>query len=352
MTKLVWNNASIFIFKLIILLSIFLFNIQLEAQEIFNNDILEIGNYEGYIVTLDGDTVEGTIAIKVKDTRVHNEIIFISDQNHETIYQPPELKSFHIGNAHFIGNSIVSVDAIPEFRTVFLQQLIDGYLKYYRLLNYQLASGGPIPVMKTVEYYYVSYGNLKPNRIRHFKDLAIYTRDHYVTDSIIMSGHYQKEELPEILNSYNLWLNGEGKIKQKTFRDSFLSDTKLTLEEALTDSLILFNQTDLNRHEYFFRLLYYAYNTPGYQGYIVYDKRDRMNRATELGIKINISNGYNEVGSWIYYFSDKKPGRLPLRKEESYDINGELHGLSLKYDRITGSVLKKEIYFHGKKQRK
>ena len=324
--------------------------LELHSQEILNNDILTIGDYNGYVVTIEDDTLKGTITIKGKDTKVHNEITFRSDQDHDTIFYPSDLKSFHISNYHFIGNSIVHLDAIPEYRNVFLQQLIDGYLKYYRLLNYQLASGGPIPVMKTVEYYYVSYGNLKPNRIRYFKDLAIYTRDHFATDSLIMNGHYQKEELPKILNDYNLWLHNQDKFNYLKNRDSLLSKTSLTLEEALDNSLLYYNMSDSSMHNYFFRLLYYAYNSSDYKSYIIYDKRDQMNRPIELGLKINLSNGYKNVGTWRYYYKNKQPGLLHLYKEESYDPQGELHGTITTFDRSTGQILKKVNYYHGKKQ--
>lgn len=97
---------------------------------------------EGYIVTTDGDTVKGQIAVKKWKT-TPSKITFIT-KGKQTKYRPAEISSFYTDNLHFI-SAIVKLDGsiqgtgrterIPEpqlvWDTLFLQVVFPGEKSLY-----------------------------------------------------------------------------------------------------------------------------------------------------------------------------------------------------------------------------
>ncbi len=107
---------------------------------------------------------------------------------------------------------------------------------------------------------------------------------------------------------------------------------------------------DDNVFEYFFRIIYYAYNTSGYQDYTIQSVRNKNKKLLEIGLNISTFQTLNKVGTWQFYYKSEKGQQPMIKKEVNYDIEGLPHGFSRLYDKEGN--LKKEIkYVHGKRQK-
>lgn len=329
-----------FLFTGLILL--FIFNPQsynIYSQKVIEIEDLKEGTYPVTIVTLGRDTLKGKVSVD-DENELFTSIRFIDEHNRERTYYPYDLLSFQIGNNHYVGN--VMFNDGQKFNRVFVLQLTEGYLKYYKLLVSLYHTKGPYFYYKTYDYYYLSYGNLPPNKVRRFRDLSIYTQGLIKIDNIFYKRKYNKAEIPGYVNEYNQWLITTMGYQDKRNRDSINSLTKLTISEAEKDSLLYMQSTDKDIFEYFFRIIYYGKNSPDYVGYDIHDIRNNKNQKVELGLRIGTSSGYNKIGVWKYFYK----GNGIIKKDEYYNSEGNLDGEVIYYDRM-GKISKTEYYKNG-----
>jgi hypothetical protein len=328
---------------------IFVFAISLngKAQELFNQEKLSEGNYSGYVVTKSQDTIYGEIIVPTSFYKLCKEVEFTDRNNHTTTYYPNELLSFHFGNTHFIGNSWVYAQSDPYFRQAFLQQLVDGFIRYYKYLYLELTSAGPISIVpKLSEDFYCGYGSLKPDLLSLFKELLIFTQDRPETYDTIFNKKFIREDMPKILYNYNCWITSTPKKIEKLRMDSINASTNLNLETAFNDSMLFIKKSDLDIYHYYLRILYYASNTPGFQSYNIYDDRDDLGHTLLIGLKVNIAGKYFKTGTWRFYYENDGKADLQLKKEENYDFKGNKHGIFTSYD-VNGKIIRTEIYENG-----
>jgi hypothetical protein len=345
LNSLILNN--IFMKTQFILIFIFAIALNTKGQKLYDQEKLPEGNYSGYVVTISRDTIYGEIIVPTSFYKLCKEVDFIDKSKSTTTYYPNDLLCFHFRNIHFIGNSWVYAQSTPYFRQGFLQQLVDGFLSYYRYLYLELTSAGPIAVVpKLSEDFYYSYGNLRPNSLGLFKDLLIYTQDNPGTYDTIFNRKFVREDMPNILYNYNRWLISTSKIIEKSRLDSINASTKLNLETAFNDSLLFINKSDANIYQYYLRILYYASNTPGFQSYLIYDERDDYGRTVLIGLKVNIAGKLFKTGTWRYFYENQGKESLLLKREENYDFSGNKHGIFTSYD-IKGRMVKTEVYENG-----
>lgn len=336
------------LFQLVILL----ISLDSMGQELFNSEKLPQGNYPGYVVTRNHDTIFGEIIVETSFYKLCKEVEFIDRNNQITKYSPDDLLAFHFGNTHFIGNTWVFTHSDPSYGLAFIQQLVDGYLKYYKYFHYELASYGPILTPKLSEEFYYSYGRQKPNPVSLFKELLSVTWDRKETYDTIFNRKFEREDMPKILYNYNCWLSNSGMLIEKRQLDSLYASTKLDLEAAFDDSLLLFRNSDKNFYEYLHRILYYASNTIDYKGYTIYENKDDFGRTLSSGLKVNANKKFMKIGTWRYYHeSDDNNGDLQIKMEETYDYNGRLHGIVSTYDK-KGNIIGTTTYTNGKKIKK
>lgn len=328
-------------------------SLNVRGQQLFNSEKLPKGNYSGYIVTLNKDTIYGEIVVPVSYPRLFNAVEFIDGNNITKTYYPKELLAYHFGTTHFVGNTLVYIKKNSGYGRVFVQQLVDGYVKYYKHLYsevdvYSAVNLGVAIVPKVDEDLYFSFGSIIPNKIWSYRDLLSVVWDHQDTyDTIIRKA--VREDIPKILYDYNSWLSSSGKGIEKMKKDSIYALTKLDLEGAFNDSLLCYQSYDENFYDYIHRVIHYAANTPKYKLYYIYDKKDEFGRTYESGLKVLANEKFVEIGTWQYYFRSENPnGNLQLKKEETYDFNGRLHGIVTNYNE-TGDIKSKNTYVQGKK---
>ena len=338
---------TFFIFILIICL------VPSYSQILYNASPPQNSIQEGYIVLYNSDTLYGTINLGSK-YGLHKGIIFKDKQGNEREYSPGDINSFHFDSTHFIGNITVFNERWGQYKPYFLQQLNDGYIKMYRFLNLVFNGIPPytMKVVKEIPQYYIAKGDLPPTWIQYYKILNVYTHDNPKIDSIIKKREYAAEDLPAILNYYNTWLIETGKLSNELRKDSIHSETIINLHQAFEDSLLLYRQEDTTMHNYLFRLINYALNTPEYKGYFIYDQIDMKGRSFNIGLKVNLSNGNKKIGTWRHYYrSDDTDDPLQLKVEEQFNLNGNWHGKIVDYEK-NGDIKKIQFYNNGKKVKK
>jgi hypothetical protein len=339
--------------KLIIGLLPFLIFVGVNCQDSGEHLSLEPGTYSGYVVKLDNDTIFGEINIPRKYHRIFFKIELIDKEGNEFYFTPFDLKCFTVADRFFLGNTRVYVDEEPLYRYVFLEQLTDGYLKLYRFQNKQLGiantnGGKPIGRFEVLNNYVCSYGRLKPNSINSISSLSLYTNDNDEFSKVILAEKLKQKELISIIKSYNSWLNESDDFSHKKKIDSLNAATKHSLIAAQNRSLIQIHPDDRNLEEYMFRLIYYAYNSVGFMDYQITDKRDKHSHRIEVGLKISTISSFHKIGTWKYFYPSKKDSVSNLKRQETYDVNGLLHGFVYEYDK-DGKLKRKIRYEHGEK---
>lgn len=334
------------------LLIFFLNSLNIKSQQLYSIEKLPKGKYSGYVVTTNLDTIVGEIIIPTSFISLCKKVEFTDGENKTRTYYPDELLSFHFENIHFIGNTRVFAGFFPTYRPAFVQQLVDGYLNYYRYLYLEFVFYGPIIIPKLSEDLYYSYGHITPNNVGLFKELLAVTWDRRETYDTIFNRQFARDDIPGILYNYNCWVSKSGKLIEKIHFDSMYASTKLDLEEACKDSLLVYRSSDKNFYEYIHRIIYYAQNTPDYIGYTVVENKDDIGRTLLCGVRVSANNKYMKIGTWKYFHeSDNSKGDLQLKKEETYDYNGLLHGTITSYNE-NGEITGTEIYSYGKKLEK
>jgi hypothetical protein len=326
-------------------------SLNINAQLLFNQDKLPNGHYSGYVVTINQDTIYGKIIVPVSFYLLCNKVEFIDQNNHATTYYPKDLLSFHFENTHFIGNSMAYTHSDPYFGQAFLQQLVAGFISYYRYIYWELTSAGPLLIPKLSEDFYFSYGSLKPNLLQFFKELIIFTQDRPETYDTLFNRKFVREDMPKILNNYNNWVKSSSNSGEQMKLDSIYASTKLNLETAFKDSLLFLSKDEQDMYSYYMRIPYYASNTPGFQSYAIYDDRDDHGHTLLIGLKVNIAGKFFKTGTWRYYYPESGKAGLQLKKEEHYDFNGKKHGVYTSYD-VRGKITKTELYEQGKQIKK
>jgi hypothetical protein len=271
------------------------------GQQLFNCEKLPKGNYSGYIVTLNNDTIFGEIVVPVSFPKLFNSVEFIDGNNSTKTYYPKELLAYHFGTTHFIGNTLVYIQNNSGYGRVFVQQLVDGYLKYYKHLYneveiYSAVNLGVAVIPKVDEDFYFTFGSIIPNKIWSYRDLLSVVWDHQITYDTIRKRAI-KEDIPKILYDYNCWLSASGKGIEKMKLDSTYALTKLDLEGAFNDSLLCYKSYDKNFYDYVHRVIYYAANTPKYRRYFIYEKIDEFGRTYASGLRVLANEKYVDIGT-------------------------------------------------------
>lgn len=331
----------------LLLFVIFAVSLNIKGQVLFNQEKIAEGNYSGYVVTKNQDTLYGKIVVPISFYKLCKEVAFIDRNNHTTTYYPEDLLAFHFENTHFIGDSWVYAQSDPYFRQAFLQQLADGFIKYYRYIYLELTSAGPILVPKLSEDFYFGYGSLKPNPLQLFKQLIIFTQDRPETYDTLFNKKFIREVMPKILYNYNSWVISTSRTNQKMKLDSIHASVKLNLESAFKESLLFLSKSDPDIYSYYLRLPYYASHTPGFRSYVIYDDRDELGRTLLIGLKVNIAGKSFKTGTWRYYYPNESKADLQVKNEEHYDFNGKKHGVFTSYNK-KGEITKTQFYNQGK----
>lgn len=331
----------------LLLVVLFAVSLNIKGQVLFNQEKITQGDYSGYVVTKNQDTLYGKIIVPVSFYKLCKEVEFTDRNNHTTTYYPEDLLAFHFENTHFIGNSWVLAQSVPFFRQAFLQQLADGFIRYYRYIYLELASAGPFTAPKLSEDFYFGYGSLKPNLLQLFKELIIFTQDRPETYDTLFNKKFIREDMPKILHNYNTWVISTSATNEKMKLDSIHAAAKLNLESAFKESLLFLNKSDPDIYSYYLRLPYYASNTPGFHTYVIYNDRDELGRTLLIGLKVNIDGKFFKTGTWRYYYPGDGKADLQLKKEEHYDFNGKKHGVFTSYN-AKGEITKTEIFEQGK----
>ncbi|MBN1180866.1 MAG: hypothetical protein JXB49_01170 [Bacteroidales bacterium] len=326
-------------------------SLNIKGQLLFNQEKISAGHYSGYVVTINQDTIYGKIIVPISFYKLCKEVEFIDRNNHTTTYYPEDLLSFHFENTHFIGNSKAYTHSDPYFGQAFLQQLVEGFISYYRYIYLELTSAGPLLVPKLSEDFYYSYGSLKPNLLHLFNELIIFTQDRPETYDTLFNKKFIREDMPKILNNYNNWVISSSKSGEKMKLDSIYASTKLNLETAFKDSLLFLNNNEQDMYSYYLRIPYYASNTPGFQSFEIYNDRDDQGNTLLIGIKVNIAGKFFKTGTWRYYYPESGKAGLQIKKEEHYDFNGKKHGVFTSYD-VRGKITKTELFEQGKQKKK
>lgn len=335
----------------LVLFAIIAISLNIKGQTLFNQEKITQGNYSGYVVTLNQDTLYGKIIVPIAFYKLCNEVAFIDPNNQTTTYYPEDLLAFHFENTHFIGNSWAYAQSIPYYRKSFLQQLVDGFIGYYRYLYWELAPAGPLSVPKLSEDFYFSYGSLKPDYLQLFKELIILTQDRPETFDTLLNKKFIREDMPKILYNYDRWIISSSRISEKMKLDSIYASSKLNLETAFKNSMLFLNKSDPDIYAYYLRIPYYASHTPGFQSYAIYNDRDELGRTLLIGLKVNIAGRFFKTGTWRYYYPNEGKAALQLKKEEHYDFNGKKHGVFTSYNE-KGEITKTEFYEQGKSTKK
>lgn len=300
--------------KIVLIILLFQLSLHSFSQKIINTESLAEGFYPGVVVTSYNDTLEGEIWFPKVEADIYKEVLF-KRHGFEITYTAKELLSFRIKDNYYIGH--LQFNENGHYIYVFAQQIVDGYVKYYRYLIRRFKHAGIAFYVKTYDHYYVSYGNLPLNRIHRFKELASLTYDNYRISNIFYMGQYNKAQIPLLINEYNQWLSKTGRVNSKHTRDIGMSTTNLNLVKANKDSLLQMQAYDRNILEYFFRIVYYAKNSPGFVGYRIEDKRNDLGQKKVIGLGIITTSGYYKVGDWLYYGNKQK-----LKKQEYYGFPG------------------------------
>ena len=318
------------------------------SQILYDSEIPVGTMQEGYVVTLDGDTIYGTIKV-TSYTRLQKKLVFLNEIGEQVIYYPPELNCFHFANVHFKGNVITRYVGAYLPDTLFMQQLNDGYVEYYVNKFKEIQSYGGLTGLYEKTQFYIKRGLLNINKVEVFESNSIYINDHPVLDSIVAYRRCSHFELANVFHDYNVWLNESGKINTLIKRDSIWSNSGIDIYTAETDSLLYYLDSDSNISNYYYRIIHYGLNTPGYKWYVIYDKRYEPYIQKVYGLRININGKLNKIGNWFYYRQNENLTSSWLEKVECYDSSGKLHGQVVKYN-ADGSIKSTKNYHHGKKR--
>ncbi|MCG8701620.1 MAG: hypothetical protein MI922_26445 [Bacteroidales bacterium] len=338
--------------KITIIISFFIINSGVAiAQHLYSTDPPKNRKVEGYVVTLNNDTIYGKIITGIRAS-MHKKIKFIDSNDQQTVYRAHELKAYHFDNYHFVGNLNFGSKNMPNNRW-FLQQLNDGHVEFYRFYNMEvriiMAGVVIIPYVHTYQYHQIVYGNTEPNNMDGFRRLSLYTKDNREIDSIISVGSVNLNHIPELFHRYNKWLVDTDIIKYYQQKEHELDTITDDIYQAEDKSLLYSKEYDKTPNEYFFRMIRYAQNTLGYSRYIIYDHRDDYRNTVKSGLKILTDNGLKSIGEWKYYYDAADKNSEPvLKKEAYYNANGKLHGEVVKYNK-DGSKKERIKYIHGKK---
>lgn len=318
--------------KTSLILLFFAIPVCLIGQKKYNVEKLPEGLYSGYVITTNNDTINGKIKVPINFCSLYRHVKFIDYNGKDTLYYAKDLRSFNFENSKFISSDAhIFPFKIQDSGPIFIQQMIDGYFKYYRYIKPELSSKGPVSILKLEAYYLYSYGNLQINYVNNFKELIAFIEEHDISFNRMVNADYIRNNLYELFNDYNIWLANSSLLRHKSQVDSVNSLTKLNLEQAFNDSLLFYQSNDNNMNEYMFRILYYAFNTSDYRSYVIYQNRDKYGTIRVQGLKVNLSHGFNKIGTWRYFYENLPDGRIQIMKEESYDFNGKLYN-SINYD--------------------
>lgn len=317
---------------------------------------LEKGRYDGYVVIQKGDTIRGEFIVPKRHIQMYSQIDFVDVSDAHYSFSPTDLKCFVIRGKFFLGNTKVYVDELPYYRYLFLERLSNGYVKLYRYENKQVKFVSsskitrflPSSQYKFIEVFVSSYGYLKPNTVISTKSLANYTYDNEEISNKIRTEKLKTNDLVDLILNYNSWLPKTDSYNLKCEIDSINSSTKKDLLQAQYDSVLFLQFSDRNMYEYMFRIIYNAYNALNFMDYVITDKRNRHNLSLEIGLHVSTTDSYNKIGTWQYFYPSKD-GELPrIKKQESYDIYGLLHGTLVEYDK-KGNIKDLANYSHGRR---
>lgn len=118
------------------LISFLFFAVTCFAQAKKNPDVFE----PGYVVTLKGDTLKGTIKMpKISATEIYQKIIFRDSKNKQRMYLPGKINGFGLGGYYYI-------NGYHNNKPSFLKVLSAGKFNLLQMLYEEMSESGKVIV--------------------------------------------------------------------------------------------------------------------------------------------------------------------------------------------------------------
>jgi antitoxin component YwqK of YwqJK toxin-antitoxin module len=301
------------------------------------------------VVGIKGDTIFGFIKVKGFFVGTPNAKLTVYNNEKKTnTYYPADIKSFSFDQRYFEAVYLATPACISCRKDVFLERIEQGKIDlffYYdckATLNYTLSGSA----LKCINYYYIRKNEndtlflafrerqslsivTQPN---NFVDFCSYFKDNSIIYEGLLNKKYQRENINELVRSYNTGMNIDTLIKQEGI--------------PLIDRIVLPSDYDINNIED-----YYVKLNEELKRVDIFCNIEHVKKMFSNG-KINYQ-GYNvmncgfvekiPVGIWLYY---NKNGTL--KSIDEYDQFGQKNG-ECKIFNENGELISTVHYKKGKK---
>ena len=163
----------------------------------------------GYVVTVEGDTIQGLLKMYRYSAKPSSVAIFMDEAGKKTKYKPKDLKAYKVGTHHYVSQSYYR-PVTGNTLNAFMKVEIEGPLTLYTYFFVQ--SGAPMGPdgMMTGSSVQTSYFLQKAGQPLHFvkkmkfrKEISEYLSDSETTVMAINEEKMKYADIKKIVKMYN-----------------------------------------------------------------------------------------------------------------------------------------------------